>query len=163
MAWVTPRTWDNETVTAAKLNQELQANQIAIKAPPTDSYTADEVSNYTTISNNYGNVDGTNYSFSLTTTGGDVLIGFNGGANAAYLDVLVDGTLIVNDTNAGLVDATFYGSGCCFVHIVTGLAAGVHTFVLQFKTPGVGTGTILAGAGTSGLDIHSVFYAREIS
>jgi hypothetical protein len=163
MAWTTPRTWADEVVSAADLAVELADNQFALKFPPTNSYAADEVSNYTTISNNYGNVDGTNYSFSLTTTGGDVMIGFNGGASAAYLDVLVDGTLIVNDTNAGLVDATTYGSGCCFVHIVTGLAAGVHTFVLQFKTPGVGTGTILAGAGTSGLDIHSQFFVREIS
>jgi hypothetical protein len=163
MAWVTPRTWDNEVVTAAKLNQELQANQVALKSISGDSHAADEVSNYTTISTTYGNVDGTNFSYSFTTTGGDVILVFNGGANAAYIDVLVDGTRIVNDPDAGLVDATFYGSGSSFVQFVTGLAAGVHTFVLQFKTPGVGTGTILAGAGTASLDIQSTFYAYEIS
>jgi len=161
MVWTTPRTWDNEPTTAAKLTTELTTNQNALKAPPWDTYEANEVSNYGTISSSYADVDGTNYSFTLTTTGGDVLIGFNGGALDAYIDVSVDGTRIINDTDGGLVDATAYGSGCCFAHIITGLAAGSHTFVLQFKTAAF-AGTILAGV-TATRDIHSQFYCREIS
>lgn len=162
MAWTQPRTWANEIVNASDLATELRSNQVALKAPPFQTYEANEVSNYGTISSTYADVDSTNYSFTITTTGGDVLIGFNGGAKDVYLDVSVDGTLVINNTDGGLVDATAYGSGCCFMHIITGLSAGSHTFVLQFKTA-VFSGLVLAGAGTASLDIHSQFFCREIS
>lgn len=162
MAWTTPHTWNNEIATGAQWTIELRDNQRALKYPPAAGYQADELTDYATISSTYANVDGTNYNFSLSTTGGDVMLGFMGGGTGVYIDVLVDGNRVINDTDGGLVDCTAYGSGACFIHILTGLAAGVHTFVLQFKTAGLG-GTILAGAGTPNLDIQSFFFVQEIS
>ena len=61
------------------------------------------------------------------------------------------------------VTAPVAGYACVvsFTFLATGLAAGTHTFKLQWKT-GAATATMYAGAGTPNLDVHPQFWAREV-
>lgn len=171
MVWSTPKTWTGEPLTSPDMNTEIRDNLNALKNPPSDSYMANESSNYTTTSTSFVNVDGTNWSFSLDTNGGDVFVHFDGSFGQSsntqkyYLDVTVDGTRLGQDD--GLVVDTIDVAGSHviatgFTRLISGLSANTHVFVLQWKTQG-GTLTMYAGAGTSGLDVHPQFWAREIS
>jgi hypothetical protein len=166
MAWTQPRLWDNEIATAAKLQTELGTNQLALKDPPSDNYEPNEGSNYSYAVATYADVDSTNFSFSLTTTGGGVMLGFVGTILAngqGFLDVSIDGTRILNSPTAGLL-AIASGAlprSVSFIHLVEGISAGVHTFVLQW-IPSTSL-TMYAGAGTANYDLHGQFWAREVS
>lgn len=172
MAWTTPRTWNNETVTAAKLQTEIGTNQIALKDPPSANYTANEGANYSTNSTTFADID-SDFSLSITSTGGDVLVVFiataNGNGSAELvIDLSVDGTRVVNSAGKGLAmsPATTTPTVISFTHLITGLSAGAHTIKPQFalKTGGGGaSGTVYAGAGTANYDVHPQFWIREIS
>lgn len=170
MGYTTPRTWNAETVTNEKWIVELKDNLNAIKDPPSQNYEANEGTDYTKTLAAWANVD-TDYNFSITTTGGDVLIGFmgtllvSGGglSKVGYLDVAVDGTRIINTTDGGLGVVLITGL-VSFTRLVTGLAAGVHTFNLQWKPEdGANTITLYAGAGTASYDLHPQFWVRELT
>lgn len=174
MAWTTPRTWNDELVSAAKWNTEVRDNQRALKDPPSQNYEPNEASNYTSASGNYSDVD-TDFNFSLTTTGGDVIVSFIGNltisAGAAnrsgYLDVSVDGTRIINNTGAGSGQYPSVAGAVrpvLFTRLITGLSAGVHTFNLQWKPfDGAMVLTMYAGAGTASYDLHGQFWVRELT
>lgn len=165
MTWTTPRTWSTgELVTASLLNTHLRDNLDALKNPPSASYLADESANYTTTSTSFVDVDATDFSFTLDTGGGDVLVTFNGvvgGSGTVFFDVEVDGVRFAGDDG---ITRTINGSthALSFVILVEGLAAGSHTFRLQWKVS-ASTGTLYAGAGTSNFDVHPQFWAREVS
>lgn len=168
MSWTTPKTWVNsEPLTADDLNTHLRDNLNALHAPPTASYQLNEAANYTTTSTTFVDVDATvgKLSLTITTTGGDVMIGFYGYAaatgNTGFFDVEMDGTRIGGDD--GL--AVFYISiaTTSFVILKTGVSAGSHTFKLQWKVASGGTATLYAGAGTLGADVHPQFWVREVS
>lgn len=169
MSWTTPKTFvTGESLSAADLNTNVKDNTNALKSPPSDDYVVDEVANYTTASTSFVDVDGTNLSLSITTTGGDVMIGFAGAAsnsgdnNGVYLDVEIDGNLFADDDGILAVTAgANYLSNMSFVVVATGLSPGSHTFKLQWKTT-AGTSTMWAGAGTANLDVHPRFWIREI-
>jgi hypothetical protein len=173
MSWTQPKTWTNEPLVAGDLNTHLRDNLEALKEPPTASYVLNESSDYSTTSTSFGNVDGTKLSLTITTSGGDVLIGFYGtfkpgnNANIGYLDVEMDGLRIGGDDGLIAVERAATGATpnrlpISFVRLVTGLAAGSHTFKLQWKVNG-GTGELYAGAGTLGTDLHPQFWVREVS
>ncbi len=168
--WTAPRTWaDNDLVAAADLNEQLRDNQEFLKDPPTDIYDANEASDYTTTSTSFTDVDGTNFSLSLDTEGGDVLVWFSGNVrtNSAgqtiHLNVSVDGSDNVADD--GIIGTPVTGAQpglpTTFIRLIQGLAAGTHTFKLRWKT-NTGTATLYAGAGTSNADVHPQFGVREI-
>jgi hypothetical protein len=173
MAWTTPKTWNvDELLTAANLNMHLRDNLNALKAPPTVHYECDEDSEYTTTSTSFVDVDGTNLALTLTTSGGDVLVHFHASivhtnAGKIFFDVTLDGNRIGEDDgilggyvqNAGSGNtASAYMS---FTRLVTGMAAGEHTFVLQWRTTG-STARLFAGA-TAAEAVHPQFWAREVS
>jgi hypothetical protein len=173
MSWTQPKTWTNEPLVAGDLNTHLRDNLEALKEPPSASYTLNESADYSTTSTSFGNVDGTKLSLTITTSGGDVLVAFHGyvraGTNAdqLYLDVEMDGARLGGDD--GIIAANRAASGSNptrgaigFVRLITDLAAGSHTFKLQWKVSG-GTGELYAGAGTSGVDLHPQFWVREVS
>jgi hypothetical protein len=157
MAWTTPKTWNvDELLTAANLNTHLRDNLNALKAPPTVHYECDEDSEYTTTSTSFVDVDGTNLALTLTTSAGKI-----------FFDVTLDGNRIGEDDgilggyvqNAGSGNtASAYMS---FTRLVTGMAAGEHTFVLQWRTTG-STARLFAGA-TAAEAVHPQFWAREVS
>lgn len=170
MTWVEPKTWSvDELVTASNLNTHLKGNLNALKNPPTDEYVCDESNYYTTTSTSFVNVDGTNLSLTITTTGGDVMVGFNASfynnaSTAIHLDVDVDGAREAGDDGIVHINepaAPFWIPGS-FVRLITGLSAGSHTFKLQWKVSG-GTGYMQSGEGTANADTHPQFWVREVS
>jgi hypothetical protein len=172
MAYTTVPTIADTDITASFMNTYVRDNQRAIKDPPSQNYESNEGANYTRTGSGFVNVD-TDFNFSITTTGGDVLVSFIGNAICTsggglpvvgYFDVLVDSTRIINNANAGLAVIQNVMTLCQFSYLVTGLAAGVHTFNLQWSlADGVNTLTLYAGAGTGSYDLHPQFWVREIS
>lgn len=175
MAYTTPETWANELVTSAKWTTNLKTNILALKDPPSDNYEANEGANYTKTGGSWGDVD-TDFNHSITTTGGAVLLSFTGNVepsgavpSLAFFDVSVDGTRIVNQSDAGLAVALGAFAGgtivlVSFSYLVTGLSAGAHTFNLQWSgNDGLSFITMYAGAGTASYDLHPQFFVREIS
>lgn len=167
-SWVSPRTWTaGELVTATIMNAHVRDQLTALKSPAYFRCVIDEASNYTTTSTSFTDVDATNLSATITTAGGNVLVGFtcvvdNNGANYNYLNLDVDGATVVGDD--GLVVTQEGAAGerqqAVFTFLVTGLSAGSHTFKLQWKVS-AGTATLYAGAGTANLDIHPTFWGIE--
>lgn len=188
MAWSTPKTWAvDEIVTAASMNQEIRDNVgylgglllrgqalsaygvAAEISGPRDSYLADEATDYTTTSTSFVDVDATDFSMTITTTGGDVQVGFTGSvfhsvANAyIHLDIDVDGSPFADDGGAVLIRHTT-GSvtqNASFVVLITGLSAASHTFKLQWKTS-VATASMWAGQAAPPFDVHPQFWVREV-
>jgi hypothetical protein len=170
-AWTTPKTWNTgDPLTASDMNTHIRDNFEFVKTPPTGYYKANEASDYTTTSSSFANVDATNFVQTITTAGGDVLVGFSGtikhstaGQNV-YLDVEVDGVRAAGDDGMLQVSCpgTNYAFNATFVRMIRGLSAGSHTFKLQWKTSAA-TATMFAGAGTSGSDLHPEFWVREVS
>jgi hypothetical protein len=167
-AWTTPATWAvDQLVTASDLNTHLRDNLNALKTPPSAHYECNEGSDYALTSTSFANVDGTHLSLTITTTGGDVFVGFHGNVvndgsdHLLMLDVTVDGTPHAGDD--GLVDlSSTPGRPVCFMRLIAGLSAGSHTFNLTYKVSAA-TVTLLAGAGTSAGDLHPQFWVREMS
>jgi hypothetical protein len=131
-----------QVITSERLNQMLENIEL-FRTPPRHFYEKTS-GNYSTSSTSLADIDATNVNASLTTTGNPVRVNFRGGrstmtATTAEISILVDG-----------VDP--YGSGIWRVGsteipvnlgiTIDGLAAGVHTFKLQFKINGAGTFTI---------------------
>lgn len=174
--WTTPRTWaDNDLVDAADLNEQLRDNLEALKDPPSDSYVADEATNYATDSTSWVDVDDTNMALQITTHGGDIMIGFHGNlkrksGNADYACFNVDynGSKVAGGD--GILASSQVGPGVptpvSFVRLLTGLDAGTYTFKLQWKvlTGGVGYGVAMySGDGDANWDMHPQFWVREVS
>lgn len=166
MAWVTPSNQSvGYEVGATDWNQDVVANTKALKTPPSSMYTADESSDYTTSSTSFVDVDATNFALTITTTGGAVLVVFQGSVNnsggSTYLDVAVDTVRDAGDDGIVRISGSNVG-GDGFVWRVEGLAAGSHTFTLQWKVS-AGTATLYAGAGTAASDVHPQFWVAEVS
>jgi hypothetical protein len=172
MAWTTPKTdWANNDLVAASNLNDIGNNLAALKAPPTALFVANESSDYTTTSTTFVNVDGTSGKFflTITTTGGDVLVGFSGtvmsSGGSIFFDVEVDGARTAGDD--GLMAASPASSSArtavTFFKLIQGLAAGSHNFKLQWKeNVGAGTATLLAGSGVANGDVHPQFFVREL-
>ena len=78
-AWTTPATWGvDQLVTASDLNTQLRDNLNTLKTPPSAHYELNESSDYTTSSASFVDVDATNLALTITTSGGDVFVGFHG-------------------------------------------------------------------------------------
>lgn len=176
MAWTTPRTWVvNELVTDALLNTHVRDNLDILKNPPSAHYEANESADYTNnVTASWSDVDATSgkFNLSITTGGGDVLVGFAGAfAGSASLRTLLniqyDGTTRVA-ADDGIVAFHVDSAGSAgiravsLVYLIPGLSAGPHSFKLQWKVT-TGTVTLYAGAGTASADLHPQFWVREVS
>lgn len=172
--WTAPKTWTGALVTVDDLNTHIRDNLLYLLDRPADLYNANEASDYTTSNTNFASVDtsgGANdFSFSLDTNGGDCIatfsgiVGFSTGSQSILFDILVDGSRIGGDD--GIAGARSPSAASADIKLNVAfpytipLAAGTHTFVLQWRT-NTGTATLYAGAGTSGLDVHPQFAVRE--
>lgn len=168
MAWTTPKTWvANEGLTAALFNTHIRDNLLALKSPPRGVKNINEATDYTTTSTSWAYIDTTDVSITITTTGGDVtvfwLCNVKGSTSiTVYFDLWIDGTpmggdsgLVAQDINAGTA-----GEAIPLIFRTNGLAAGSHQFRIVWRVSS-GTATILAGAGTSGADLHPQFSVVE--
>jgi len=180
MPWNNPITWTpNQLVTDTDLNEQIRDNMGYLKqrvdAPASASYMLNETSDYTTTSTSFIDVDAVRLSLSLTTSGSAVMVGFFGTVSASgaadtliYVDVTLDGVRIGGDAGLALVarkngaGASLQHATLSFVVLVPVVSAGAHVLRLQWKASG-GTALLRAGAGTSGLDVHPQFWAREVS
>lgn len=169
--WTTPKTWNTgDPLTAADLNTHVRDNLEYLKDKPSAAYRADESSDYSTTSTSFVNVDAAKFALAITTKGEDVLIGFLGSlvqssaSNAMYLDIQVDSTRLGLDDGLLVLypNSTAVRQSAGFVYLLRGLAAGTHTFRLQWKVSG-GTATLHAGAGTASYDTHPEFWVKEIA
>lgn len=155
MAWTTPTTRStNDLITASIWNTDLVNNLLALKAPPTASYVF--AGPYSTTSTSEVDVDTTNLSLSITTTGGDVLVGWLGSvymsvAGTCYLNVTMDGANLLTIGNIGVFSHTNTVAGG-IVALKTPVTAAMHTFKLRWKVSG---GTANMGNG--------LFWVREVS
>lgn len=157
--WTTPRTWAmNELVTESLLNQQLRDNLEYLSSRPFAEY--QWTSSYTTTSTSFIAVDSTNLRLSLTTNGGDVLVLLAASAsnNTSGADNFLD--VAVNGVRKGGVNG-IYGFDTASTNnpfnvsvpiIIDGLAAGSHTFELQWRT----------SAGTLTLNSYGRFSVKEI-
>lgn len=161
MAWTNPKTWTvGAILSASDLNTHVRDNLNELKNPPTK--TVEPTTARTTTSTSFVTVDGTFFKHSLTTTGGDVLVGFQGvvtsSTNATVsFTVEVDGVKVSGASTHGIwkgVNVGTGGAGVTLSWLATGLSPGVHTFELFWKTS---TGTLTLEANTN------QFWAREIS
>lgn len=130
------------------------------------AYTADELANYTTDSNNWTNVDGTNFSLELNTNGGQVLATFTGMVYAltyVYFDIAVNGSRV--GTSDGIVgtypNSNIHDIG--FTYWINGLPAQVNTFTLQWKISSGGSAILYAGAGSTNTDVKCQFGVAEFN
>ena len=173
MAYTAPRTWvDSELLDASIMNTHVRDNLIALKAPPSDNYEANEGADYTEAATSLNAIDATNWRLTVTTTGGDVLLGFvasisnSGGGNFTFFDIYDVGNVAYLGGNDDIcVQETSVAADrdtVSFVWLATGLAADAYQFEIHWKVS-AGTTTLYAGAGAANGDVHPQFWAREVS
>ena len=167
MAWTTPKTWSSEPLTSLDLNTNVRDNLNHLK-DRLDSSAGVFVSGatyLTTTSNEFVDVDATNLAHTLTTHGGDVLLGFTGTAQCSanngsvFFNVAVDDVDYVADD--GIVRLRVGGEynrhkPLSFVMLIPGLDAGSHTFRLRWKA---------SNGNTARIDVvtsHPQFWVKEI-
>jgi len=134
-----------------------------------DNYVANEGSDYTTTSASFVDIDATNLSLTIITTGGDVKVHFHGVLDHTATQGFINFDVDVDATRDGGDDGYIASSATSgndktpitFTRLITGLSAGSHTFKLQWKTS-ASTATLYAGAGTTNLDVHPQFWVEEI-
>ena len=169
MAWTSPKTWSSEPLTSIDLNTYVRDNQNHLK-DRLDNSTAHVVSGttiLTTTSNEFVDVDATKMALTLTTHGGDVLLGFTGSlqngaaGGSTSFNVAVNGVDYIADdgitrSQNAVSGDTGRNKPLSFVMLIAGLGAGTHTFKLRWK--------VLNG-NTARMDIvnlHPQFWAKEI-
>ena len=134
-------------------------NLAALKNPAAVMYeTTEEID--TTLGREFVDIDSTNLNLTLTTTGGDVMVHFNGSVRRhdsthncteVYFDLMVDGKRM-GDTN-GILQAgpAVCGENVSIVRLIQNLSAGTHTFKLQWR-----------GNRRVRLTTNTQFWVREI-
>ncbi len=166
MAWTTPATWTpGQVITATDLNTHLRDNLNFLLSRPNSVIKRDNNANYTTTSNSFVDVDGTNLKITLTITGSVVLLGFTVMATSNVIfDILIDSTRYASGGIDGLmatVDASSNRAPVSATLLITGLSAGGHTFKLQWKAV-TGTAILYSGSGVANFDFISSLWAVEV-
>ncbi len=141
MAWTTPKTdWETGELVAASDMNKIGENLATLKQPASAVYTTTE--DITADTNgDFLDVDSTNLSLTITTTGGDVIVHFDGVLRLTRGD---RGTgncfdIDVGGTRQGGVDGIMHTSVPShrnkesFTHLIQNLSAGTHTFKLQWR------------------------------
>ena len=168
MGWTTPKTWSSEPLTSIDLNTYMRDNQNHLKdrLDSRASISVSGESNLRTTSTRFVDIDAEKLALSLTTHGGDVLLGFTGSVSNSdtggivNFNVAVDGVDYVADD--GIIRNS-PGSGdsgrdkpLSFVMMILGLSPGAHTFKLRWK---VSYGN---SAKINVINLHPQFWAKEI-
>ncbi|MHB8625618.1 MAG: hypothetical protein ACYDBJ_04510 [Aggregatilineales bacterium] len=154
MPFSPPITWlPGQVVAASDLNSNIRDNSLYLLAGRPTGFTQHVgSSDYSTASTTFVDVDATNLILSLTTNGSRVMVAalcmVSGtlAAGGCFLDFIVDSTTRVGGTN-GLISTAIAGGGTQLhavtaIGLFTGLAAGAHTFKLQYRGNGSGSATI---------------------
>jgi hypothetical protein len=172
MAWTTPSTWSvAQKVTADDMNEQVRDNLTHLynRLENNDLYNADGA-DYTTTSGSFVAVDATNYNYTITTNGGEVMCGFfgwfyqtSGSYRKVSLNVYVDGSPYAGDDGIiGVEIPTDRALPCGFVILIEDLSEGSHTFELRWESQSSATITLFAGSGSTNRDVHPQFWVQEI-
>ena len=169
MAWTAPKTWSSEPLTSLDLNSNVRDNLNHLKDrldSSAGSFISGE-SRLETTATEFVDVDALKLALTLTTHGGDVLLGFTGSvqcsqnAGSVYFNVAVDGVDYVADD--GIVRNSIGSSydfnrekPISFVMLIPDLSAGSHTFKLRWKASNNNT------ARLDVMSLHPQFWAKEI-
>lgn len=154
MAWSTPKTWGTEVLTSSDMNKYIRDNQNylkdALQVLPFDNMPRNTT--YSTTSTSWVNVDATNLSSFMTTTGGNVLLGLQASCRTATnneinLRVAID----ANNAFYIRIDDQIKNTNASFVGVAYNLPAGSHVFRLQWQVSG-GTNYLVA----------PLFWTREV-
>ena len=150
MAWTTPKTdWETGELIAASDFNAVNENLATLKNPASAIYTTTE--EIRVVGDEFADLDSTNLNLTITTTGGDVLVHFDGAmarnvsSNRCHFDIDVDGIRQGGDIGLTHIDVV-HGDrrhSVSFDRFVQGLSAGSHTFKLQWKGNNSGRGIIL--------------------
>jgi len=166
VAWTAPKTWSSEPLTSLDLNSNVRDNLNHLK-DRLDSSAGNFVSgqsNLRTTATEFVDVDTLNLALTLTTHGGDVLLGFTGtvqcskNSGSVYINVAVDDVDYVADDGIvrHVIGASNRHQPLSFVMLIPALSAGSHTFKLRWKA---------SGSNTAYMDVvrlHPQFWAKEI-
>lgn len=158
-------TWHNlsnfltDEIPAASDLNEILDNMEWLHAPPTGKYEQSSATDLTTASGTWA-VISSDFEITITTSGGNVLCLFMGAIDNLDIDFSLDGTRLTTTTTTGAGairndGAAAFTQSVMLPVLYTGVAAGSHTFAVQWKASS-GTGT-LAGA------FQPRFYARELA
>ena len=169
MAWTSPKTWSSEPLTSLDLNTYVRDNQSHLKDRLDNSAAknASGSARLTTTATEFVDVDPDKLSLSLTTHGGDVLLGFTGtvicvnDSGSATFNIAVDGVDYIADDGIvrhtiGHQHDTSRHKPLTFVLLIPGLSPGPHTFRLRWKTSSGNT------AAMDVVDLHPQFWAKEL-
>lgn len=146
-------------------NKRLYGNgtDVSWKSSPDFSSITDKAhANYTTTGTTFADLDATNFSRTITTSGGTsvlviaMFMASNSGASTTAFDVTVDSSRQGHST-LGLQGGNNGPWPVCISYLTPALAAGSHTFRIQWKVS-AGTGTVFAA--TTGIATH--FAVMEI-
>ncbi len=151
MAWSTPKTWASEPLISIDLNTYIRDNQNYLKGrldSVAGNYHRLPAGSYSTTSTSSVDIDGTNMSHTITTTGGDIRVTFSGygrvtGAGGQNLNLSVD----IDSTEYLVLSQENYTSlqemNMSFSWIISGLSAGEHTVKMVWSVTS-GTGQMYA-------------------
>ena len=169
MAWTAPKTWSSEPLTSLDLNSNVRDNLNHLKDRLDSSANVFLSGNsfLQTTATEFVDVDAVNLALTLTTHGGDVLLGFTGtvqcsnGNGSAYVNVAVDDVDYVADDGIvrHMISASFdfnRHKPLSFVMLIPALSAGSHTFKLRWKASASNT------AKMDVVSLHPQFWAKEI-
>ena len=159
---------NQELITKTILDTYLSAELNALKTPAGWFGSLDEtVAEFTTSSTSFGAVSASFLTATITTGGGDVLVGFTGTCRAsgnlvAYFDILLDGVQVGGED--GLVAQNVATSTENNISLVArigagALSAGSHSFALAYKTS---ANTLTLRAGFSASQVHSIYWGVEL-
>ena len=144
---VLPVVAPGETIASATWGNIVKADIEALKAPPNDQWDG-EVTD-TTTATDWSDVDATNLSLTITTTGGNVRVCYIGDATLNKIlgiDLDVDGTRHTANTY-GLMYNISSATGSknqSFTILISGLSAAAHTVKLQFRGDGTNANQLVS-------------------
>ncbi len=154
MPWTQPITWTPAQVVAASdLNAQMRDNLLYLLASrPIAAVNRVGAADYTTASGSFVDVDASNLILTLTLNGSRALVVATAlivgtvAGGGCFLDWIVDGTTRAGGS-AGLVGTAVPTSGLSIhaataIGLFTGLAAGAHSFKLQYRGNGTGGATV---------------------
>ncbi len=168
MAWTLPRSWvAGELITATIMNEQIRDNMDALKDPPSEVDPGTGSTDYTTTSATFVDIDSTDFTITLATTGGDVFVfisgGWNNSAGEMYVDIVSDAVSLSRDGDGFSKPTGSSGAGTAHAMIPfleTGLSSGSHTYKPQWKISGGNTAKLFNGQAE---EMNPVFMAREMS
>ena len=163
---ILPAVSAGETISSTDWGNVVKANIEALKAPPSHVIERDNGSRYSTTSTDWVSVDAVNLKATVTTTGGDVDLRFQGvlaadsaSSRYAWFDFRIDGEggyAVDQGFAGGLIREaiqTLQGTPIHMCARVAGLPPGVHTFEVIWRQLG-GTAYLHSDSDDANPDIE---------